>query len=249
VTTTLVCPACATRLDAAGPEAQVLEVGEKVERVRTTLPLGAAAKFNHREYRILGAMVRADDEGTEWTEYLLHNPQGGFFWLVEAEEWWRADVMHDWPVWEANGSSPPVLDRVTYGKLYDYPATVRWAAGAFNWRVQAGDVVQVSEFEHGQTRIAAERNADEMTWSRSTRVAFDQVKAWFGTNVRAGSGAPRAGAGAGKQPGIRGFMLALLFFNIFPAMLHPSSLIYPLIGALAIYLPARMMGGLDEDSQ
>ena len=65
-------------------------------------------------------------------------------------------VWPDWTRWRADRA---VLDNAPYRKLYDYPATVRWAAGAFNWRVQAGDVVHVYEFENGQTRLAAERSA------------------------------------------------------------------------------------------
>ena len=44
VTTSLVCPSCQAQLDAAGPQAQILAQGEKVERVRTTIPLGATPR-------------------------------------------------------------------------------------------------------------------------------------------------------------------------------------------------------------
>ncbi len=76
VTTSLVCPACAAQLDAAGPEAQVLAAGEVVDKVSTTLPLGASANIEGSKYTVIGAMVRADDEGTEWTEYLLYSTKG-----------------------------------------------------------------------------------------------------------------------------------------------------------------------------
>lgn len=248
ITTTLLCPSCATRLDAAGPEASVLDKGEQVERVRTTLVLGSKATINNREHTVLGAMVRADDEGTTWTEYLLYSPRGGFFWLVEAEEWWRADVQYNWPDWSSTGSGTATLDGATYRKLYDYPATVRWAAGAFNWRVQVGDVVRVYEFEHAQTRLSAEMTDDELTWSRSTRVAFDQVRAWFGQSMRNAAIRTRSTPANQLSPSsVRGFMIALFFFNILPAILSPRSMIYPLIGALAIWLPARLMKGSDED--
>jgi uncharacterized protein (DUF983 family) len=77
VTTSLVCPSCQAQLDAAGPQAQILAQGEKVERVLTTIPLGAEAKINGVDYQVIGAMVRADDEQAQWTEYLLYNTRAG----------------------------------------------------------------------------------------------------------------------------------------------------------------------------
>jgi hypothetical protein len=43
----------------------------------------------------------------------------------------------------------------------------------------------VSEFEAGQLRLASETTPQEMTWSRSSPVSADQLKAWFGKPSRA----------------------------------------------------------------
>jgi hypothetical protein len=37
-----------------------------------------------RSYRVLDAMVRADDDN-RWAEYLLYHPGTGFTWLSEVE--------------------------------------------------------------------------------------------------------------------------------------------------------------------
>jgi hypothetical protein len=37
----------------------------------------------------------------------------------------------------------------------------------------------------GPLRLAAEVSREEMTWSRSSEVALDQVRAWFGMHVHA----------------------------------------------------------------
>ena len=59
-----------------------------------SLPLGAIAKIGDKPWRVLGAMVRRDDEGSEWSEYLMFTPKGEFFWLVETDEGWsRATVL------------------------------------------------------------------------------------------------------------------------------------------------------------
>ncbi|MGZ3184699.1 MAG: DUF4178 domain-containing protein [Telluria sp.] len=247
VAANLVCPSCAAKVDATSPKAQVLAAGERVEHVRTTLMLGAQGKINNVEYTVLGAMVRADDEGARWTEYLLYNPRQQFFWLVETPEgWWRSNVMFEWPRWSGIGSPSVALDTGNYTKLYDYPATVQWAAGAFNWRVAAGDLVQVTEYECGPVRLAAERTAEELTWSRSTRVAFDQVAAWFGAGVRPEyRHAAQQPAGSSRSM-VKGFLWAILGLNFIPVMLHPGAIVWPILAALAIYLPAQFMDVNDK---
>ncbi|MDB5961963.1 MAG: rane protein [Massilia sp.] len=247
VTTSLVCPSCQALLDAATPQAQILAKSAEVERVRTTLPLGAAAKINNAEYRLIGAMTRADDEGSTWTEYLLYNTAAGFFWLVETDEGWsRSTVMPVWPAW----SSPDIhrvdraeLDKVGYNKLYGYPATVRWAAGAFNWRVAAGDVVQVAEFASGQTKLAAEWNAHELTWSRSTPLAFDQLRAWFGNALKSD---PLHAIPAQKLPSTSTatrFAMWILGLNAIPLLFNFSGTIFWVVLAIvAIYMSDSFFG-------
>jgi hypothetical protein len=249
VTTTLVCPACAAQLDAAGPQAQVLAAGERLEQVRTTIALGAQAKIGGNEYTVIGAMLRADEEGSEWTEYLLYGTRNGFFWLVETDEgWWRASVMPVWPEWSSTAATEVQCDKVRFRKLYEYRARVLFAAGAFNWRVAAGDQVQVVEFEGGQTRLAAELTADELTWSRSVPIAFDQITAWFGADVRADANRAKGGGGTqALKP--RTFMWWILGLNLIPLLLNFSgSVLYVLLAILALYLPGMLFKQNDKPS-
>jgi ribosomal protein S27E len=242
VTTSLVCPSCQAQLDAAGPQAQILAQGEKVERVRTTIPLGAQAKISGADYQVIGAMLRADDEGAEWTEYLLYNTRAAFFWLVETDEGWsRSNVMSNWPSWQSTSADHADLDKVSYNKLYDYPATVKFAAGAFNWRVAAGDVVRVFEFESGQTKLAAELTSEELTWSRSTPVAFDQVKAWFGAALRIDPLRTIPGQALPSSGVTHKFLWWILGLNAIPLLFNFSgTFIYVALALLAIYLPAKL---------
>lgn len=246
-TASLLCPACHARIDAASPRAQVLAAGEKMDAVRTTLPLGAEASINGQPVRVLGFMLREDDEGARWTEYLLYGTRAGFSWLVETDDgWWRATVMPEWPAWQGKDAGSAVFDKVAYQKLYDYGAAVVYAAGAFNWRVQVGDQVRVFEFEHGQVRLSAELADEELTWSRSTRLAADQVHAWFGLPVRA------AARGAAPQKGryarsAQKFIMVMLAVNAIPLLVNfRSAIVLNLLGALAIYLPALFLDSTDK---
>jgi hypothetical protein len=241
VTAHLVCPSCQAQLDAAGPKAQVIAAGQKVEAVKTSLPLGAQAKINGQNYRIIGAMRRVDDEGTGWTEYLLYNARSAFFWLVETDEgWWKANVMPAWPSWNWPNGSTVTLDKANFNKMYDYTARVTFAAGAFNWRVAAGDQVHVYEFSSAQVRLAAERTDEEMTWSRSTPLAFDQIRAWFGNELGADARPPArpAPAASGDATSVTTFVWWILGLNAIPLMEEFSATwIYVLLAILAVYLP------------
>jgi uncharacterized protein (DUF983 family) len=249
VTTSLVCPSCQARLDAAGPQAQILAQGEKVERVHTTIPLGAVAKLEGTEHQVIGVMVRADDEGSEWTEYLLYNTRSAFFWLVEADGGWsRADVMSSWPAWQSLAADRADLAQVCYRKLYEYPATVKFAAGAFNWRVAAGDVVRVFEFGAGQAKLAAELTDQELTWSRSKPVAFDQLKAWFGDALPGGLKREAAAQALPSTNAATKFLWWILGLNAIPLLFNFSGTFFIIVLALAaIYLPAKLFASGEKD--
>lgn len=247
VTASLVCPACSAQIDAAAPQAQVLAAGAKVDALPTTLKLGATAKMHNQDYRLIGLMVRADDDGEEWTEYLLYAPRAGFTWLVEtAEGWSRANAMTEWPTWHSTVSQTARLDKVDYDLLYQYGSTVRHAAGAFNWRVQAGDRARVHEFGYGQVKLAAELTQDELAWSRSAPVAFDQIKAWFGSQVP-GKAAPQRKSRGGYRGVAGNFIMAMMALNAIPLLFSFSGTVgYSLIGAIAIYLPAWLLDVFDK---
>lgn len=238
--TKLVCPGCATALDASGPEATVLAAGESVKRVFNTLELGASGNIAGSVHTVIGAMVRTDDEGTEWTEYLVYSPRTGFFWLVETDEGWsRATVLPTWPETGSPAANSLRLESQTYTRLYDYTATVRHAAGAFNWRVSVGEQVKVSEFESGQTRLAAELTESELTWSRSTPVAFDQIKAWFGADVHGAGPAKVAAAPSSLLSTQMKFVWWILGLNLIPILFDFSDT-FVITGAalIALFYPA-----------
>nr|WP_229262049.1 DUF4178 domain-containing protein [Duganella guangzhouensis] len=251
ITANLVCPACATQIDAASPKAQVVAVGERVAAVPLSLELGATAKINNQDFTIIGMMRRADDEGAQWNEYLMYGPRAGFSWLVETDDGWSgANVLSEWPQWYAPGSASVTVDKVKFERLYDYGAQVTYAVGAFNWRVAVGDRTRVEEFQAGQLRLASETTREEMTWSRSAPVSADQLKLWFGEAFKGRVKAPSRG-----QPLVNNryrstakyiiwFMLAL---NAIPLLTNFSGTWFlSAIGALALYLPATFLDNLDK---
>jgi hypothetical protein len=246
LTPSIVCQSCHAQLDAGSPQVQVLAKGEQVERVRFTIPLGSTAKINGKDYRVIGAMMRRDDEGNGWSEYLLYST-ADFFWLVETDDGWsRAQVMREWPSPAAPDAGAVTCDKARFGRKYGYDARVEYAAGAFNWRVAVGDVVRVAEFASGTTRLAAEFTGDELTWSRSTPVAFDQVRAWFGLKQAAATARQRGTASVASVAKV--FMILILVLNCIPLLLNfGGSLWWVLLGLAAIWIPAQMIGPEDAE--
>jgi hypothetical protein len=249
VTTSLVCPACSSQLDAAGPEATVLAAGESVDQVFTTLKLGAKATISGSHYTVIGAMVREDEENTTWTEYLLYATNATFFWMVETDDGWsRAKVLPTWPEWQSLSATTAKLEKASYTKLYDYVATVKYAAGAFNWRVAAGDQVRVYEFESGQNTLAAELTPSELTWSQSTPVAADQVKTWFGLETKGSTKVAKGSPAALKSTQMK-FVWWILGLNAIPLLFNFGGSIWIILIALvALFIPAGYFQG-DGDKQ
>ncbi len=254
VTANLVCPACAAQLDASRPEAVMLAAGRQAEDVLAslTLTLGASGNVSGDQYTVIGAMVREDEEGSAWTEYLVYGAKGGFFWLVETDEGWsRADVLADWPQMTSLAANSITLENGRYDKLYAYQATVKFAAGAFNWRVAAGDTVAVYEFKKGQSTLSAELTPEELTWSRSSPVAFDQLVAWFGKGVK---GAGQLGS-AGKSKGTMNsaqvkFMWWILGLNAIPLLVNfGGTLMLLIIALIALFYPAKYFQPEGDDKQ
>ncbi|NNG24440.1 DUF4178 domain-containing protein [Telluria aromaticivorans] len=236
--TQCVCPSCATPLDASSPRTEVLRKGEQHERVPFTLSLGANAKIGAVDYRVLGLMRRESNEGDTWSEYLLYSTQGPFFWLVETDEGWsRSDVMDDWPTPPLPAMGRVQVDNVDYERTWVYQARVVYAAGAFNWRVAAGDMVHVAEYEHGQGGLAAEHTAEELTWSRSTPVALDQVRAWFKLPAPAKAMKGAEGASTGRDIAWK-TLLWIFGLNFIPLVFNfGATLAWILVGTVALFLP------------
>jgi predicted RNA-binding Zn-ribbon protein involved in translation (DUF1610 family) len=245
VTQHLVCPSCRAQVDASGPRAEVLAAGERMAAFQSTLELGATATINGQPFTLIGVLRRADDEGTEWTEYLLHSARGGFLWLIETDEGWsRAKVQETWPRW--SGGETAMLGKTQFKKTYDYIATVRFAAGAFNWRVSVGDQVRVVEFEAGQNSLAAEITTEEFTWSQSSPVAADQIRAWFGKNIAADKIAPTPSSSSMATK----FVYWILALNAIPLLLSfGSTWFYVLLALAAVYFPGKYLESHAKDGK
>lgn len=253
LTRTLVCPACKAQLDATGPQASVLAAGDKMAAMRTTLELGATANIRGSEHTVIGAMVRSTSGAgaSKWTEYLLFSARGGFFWIVETNAgWFQAKVMHRWPAWDPAAGDVARAENQAYEKSDSYLATVVAAAGAFNWRVSVGDQVFVTEYENSSGTLAAETTREEMTWSRSTRLAFDQIRTWFGVAPKTVEGLSGTEAAPQATGTVQKFFWWMLGLNLIPLIFNfGKTALIMLFAMLFIFTLAQAGDKPDKDQQ
>jgi len=132
------------------------------------------------------------------------------------------------------------VDNVSWERTWVYQARVVHVAGAFNWRVQAGDMVHVAEYEHGQNGLAAEHTDEELSWSRSSPVADDQIRTWF--KLARPAQAKAAAKGPLSQSDIAWrALLWILGLNFIPLIFNFfGTTLWMVLGILALFLPALL---------
>lgn len=242
LTTQSICPSCHQPLDTTATVARALEVTRRLERSPTTLDLGASATISGAVFELIGLMRQRDDDGGLWTEYLLYSPRAGLLWLIETDDgWYQAKLQDLWPQWDG-GPVATVGDK-QFRQIAEYPATVVFAIGAFNWKVSAGDQVNVTEFEVGRARLAAERTESELTWSLATLVPPDQLKAWFGSSLKPSAVLTHE---TSLHTTAIYFLIGLGLINAIPLLFASDDTWLPLVlAAGAIYFPVKWLESND----
>lgn len=245
MTAHVLCPGCGAAIDAATPRGQIIAQARAVPKVSTTLDLGDKALIDGLQWQVIGVMRRTVVNGSgEWFEYLLYTPKRGFNWMVETDDgWFRASVLDCWPT-QRDGSAA-LLDGKTYARDDDYTARVTYAAGAFNWRVRAGDQTRVVEYTAGQDSLAAESDAHELTWSKSSPVSAAQIKAWFGKVVAE----PAKTSSASNYMTVAVVACVLLgLLNLVPFFMAPGAVLgITFFAALLLLVPAWLVAKIGGD--
>lgn len=150
---TVRCPYCSSILE---PGHDVLVLRKKYnEKFSHTMwiPLGAEGILEGIKFKCVGMVVRGDDDGGEWCEYLLFNPYHGYRYLVESSGHWT--LMEQNPGLAFDGSGRPGWYGPT-GKVQiagkklkyftHYRATVKSIIGEFPWQASIGEINDVTEY-------------------------------------------------------------------------------------------------------
>lgn len=200
MTSHVVCPQCFSDISLKDKQQQVLK-GYGFRRNQEqffSLQLGASGTIDQLNWVVIGILKKVELDGPEtwrliqrssaspditgefWIEYLLYNPQQGFKWLVENRDgtWAVATLLNQWPKLASNRQPFSSRD-ILMPKLYDYGSRVEYAAGAFYWHIESGDLTFHSDYGNQQRKLCAEYTSQELTWSNSENVLPQQVGEWF----------------------------------------------------------------------
>lgn len=170
------CPSCGSLLDASEGRLTYLKSLQQ-PHVRMFIPLGAEGRLRGVPLVCVGHLLRSCTlEGVRypWSEYLMMDPKGGFFWLIESDGHWSFAE----PVAPGEIRFPQAHQRTvqlqgeTYRRFQDVPAVVEGVWGEFYWRVAQGETAQVAEFVKAPVSLSMEVQAQpgggsEVNWTRS----------------------------------------------------------------------------------
>lgn len=141
------CPNCNALLDADQGKLKFLQTLMH-KQAKPVIPMGAQGLLHGNQYTVIGYMERYvlyEGNTYPWTEYLLHNRNKGFRWLVCSADHWAFVEPIDFP------ATSTLADKVTYdGRTYHKfdqgTAFVRYVIGEFPWRVVVGETTQTRDF-------------------------------------------------------------------------------------------------------
>jgi hypothetical protein len=171
------CPACGAVLDAQDPDYRVIARYEAQTSVVPRIPLGTRGRLKGTPWEVIGYQVRAtviDDLTYTWFEYLLHNPTGGFRWLVESNgHWVLAKAATGTPTLDSEKFAAYLGD--TYHHFQSARAKVTHVVGEFPWIVRVGDWAAVEDYVKPPLMLSSERTSQETTWSAGEYIEGEAV--------------------------------------------------------------------------
>ena len=174
-----VCGSCASIIDAANPQLQLIQEADRSQTIQPLIPLGTRGQWRGTEWECIGFQRRRDNYGESWSEYLLFNPFAGFRWLVTYQGHWSFVETLPGPPREVDGE--PVVRGIPHRLFAVAQAEVTYVLGEFYWRVRRRERTLLRDFTAPPTVVSEERYPDlaETTWSAGEYVTAEEVQAAF----------------------------------------------------------------------
>jgi hypothetical protein len=224
------CGGCGAVLDAQDADYRMISKYEAQRAVVPTIPLGTRGRLKGETWEVIGYMARrtrvADTTDT-WFEHLLHNPTGGFRWLVEYNGHWTLAKPAAGVPSRSDGDGVVEYLGQRYRHFQTAQAEATSVVGEFPWQVKAGELVAVEEYVDPPRILSHERSDGDATWSVGEYVEGAVV--W---NAFALPGSPpeRVGIGAAQPSPFRAqsrpMLLRLLGFVAAAVLVHLLFLIF-----------------------
>jgi len=176
------CPSCLCVLEPDDEGLRILAKAAAATRIQPLIALGSDGRFAGKDWTVIGFQQRAitvEDVAYPWQEYLLHHPEEGFRWLVEAEGHWN---------WVSPLATPPQfragLPTATWrGEKFrcfsSGAAVTLYVIGEFNWKIAVGETWETIDFIAPPKMLSRESSDNETAWSIGDYLPPEEVAAAF----------------------------------------------------------------------
>lgn len=187
-TVAIVCRSCAALLDVSDKNVKTLKKYQNAANIKPRIELGSSGRFEGVDFQVIGFMRRQVVESiyrSQWDEYLLYHPTGGFRWLIEARGHWNfASQLQKFPKisnnW-SNSSSEVYIDK-KFKHYEKYQSRVIYVLGEFYWRVSLDDTTEINDFIAPPSMLSQEKTGKELSWTQAEYIDYRDVEAAFKLN-------------------------------------------------------------------
>lgn len=192
-TQSLSCKSCRALIDLSKGVGADLVAYQQTLRVEPAIPLGSSGRLSiHRgpevTWQVVGFSVKSANERTSedffaWHEYLLHNIDEGFAFLIDSEDGWVGyRTLTGVPATAGNGRNVVWQGR-RFRPVDEYLARVDYVEGEFYWPVKRDQVLRIVDYKGLSgaidDRMSSETTDAEQIWSIGTVMSAGTVQRAF----------------------------------------------------------------------
>ncbi|WP_171982506.1 DUF4178 domain-containing protein [Sphingomonas sp. LM7] len=173
------CQYCGSILDVTDPQVKLVTQYYQ-QAAALEISLGTRGVLRGVEWEAIGYLQRSENGAYGWEEYLLFNPYHGYRWLVKVRGGWSlGEALTVTPDWVSYDTLRIGGEFVTHF-FGDGEAQVDYVLGEFYWRVAVGERVQTDDWVRPGVMLSREKNANEVSWTRSELLPAKEMQKAFG---------------------------------------------------------------------
>lgn len=177
--TTFACPKCTSVYRNHQNEGLKFYNKRKPYSFDEKFEIGETVTFDDKEYKITGVLIK-QNEGFEWSEYILEGKEGDYLYLSEAAGHWI--ILSEIEFKTKVGNHPLNVEHegITYHQFDYYYPTLIAAQGFFDFDIF--DKIELIEFISPPLILSFEKLGHQQTAFWGKHISKSEIKKAFGTS-------------------------------------------------------------------